>query len=34
MKTILIIGLLSYVAINAVRIAIGVATYGEEWYDL
>ena len=34
MKTIMIIGLLSFVAINAVRMAIGVATYGEDWYDL
>ena len=34
MKTILIIGLLSFVGINAVRIAIGVATYGEDWYNL
>jgi hypothetical protein len=34
MKTIMIIGLLSFVAINAVRMAIGVATYGEDWYNL
>lgn len=34
MKTILIIGLLSFIAINAVRMAIGVATYGEYWYDI
>lgn len=34
MKTIMIIGLLSFIAINAVRMAIGVATYGEDWYDL
>jgi hypothetical protein len=34
MKTIMIIGLLSFVAINAVRMATGVATYGEDWYDL
>lgn len=34
MKTIMIIGLLSFIAINAVRMAIGVATYGEEWYNL
>lgn len=34
MKTILIIGLLSFIAINAVRMAIGAATYGEDWYNL
>ena len=34
MKTLVIFGLLSFIAINAVRIAIGVATYGEDWYDL
>jgi hypothetical protein len=34
MKTLVIIGLLSFVAINAVRMAIGVATYGEDWYNL
>ena len=34
MKTIVIIGLLSFIAINAVRMGIGVATYGEDWYDL
>ncbi len=34
MKTILIIGLLSFIAINAVRMAIGVSKYGEDWYNL
>lgn len=34
MKTIMIIGLLSFIAINAVRMAIGVTTYGEDWYNL
>ena len=34
MKTIVIIGLLSFVAINAVRMANGVSKYGEDWYNL
>lgn len=34
MKTILIIGLLSFIAINAVIMAIGVSKYGEDWYNL
>ena len=34
MKTIIIIGLFTFIAINAVRMAIGVVTYGEDWYNL
>lgn len=34
MKTLVIIGLLSFVAINAVRMAIGVSKFGEDWYNL
>lgn len=34
MKTILIIGLFTFIALNVTRMAIGVLTYGEEWYDI
>ena len=34
MKTILIISLFTFIAINVSRMAIGVLTYGEDWYDI
>lgn len=34
MKTLVIIGLLSFIAINVVRTASGVSKFGEDWYNL
>lgn len=34
MKTILIIALFSFIAVNVVRMASGVAKFGEDWYNL
>jgi hypothetical protein len=34
MKTLVIIGLLSFIAINVIRTADGVTKYGEDWYNL
>ena len=34
MKTLVIIGLLSFIAINVIRTASGVTKYGEDWYNL
>ena len=34
MKTLVIIGLLSFVVVNVVRTADGVTKYGEEWYNI
>lgn len=34
MKSILIICLFSFIAINAVRMAIGVSKFGEDWYNI
>lgn len=34
MKTLAIIGLLSFIAISAVRMASGVSKFGENWYNL
>ena len=34
MKTLVIFGLLSFIAINVARTASGVSKYGEDWYNL
>lgn len=34
MKALVIIGLLSFIAINVVRMASGVSKFGEDWYNL
>ena len=34
MKTLVIIGLLSFILINIIRMFVGVSKHGEDWYNL